>query len=134
MQTTYRPDPTPGVAAFEEVGEYQTTLLLSGAEPPLKPSVGIVLKAGVTVKQYQPLGINADNELDIAVEGVLPAEVISTEAMVGDGVQKLQVWYSGCFNPAKLKWDASYDTDEKKEFAFRKASQPTTILVKKRLV
>lgn len=38
-------------------------------------------------------------------------------------------WYSGCFNRDTLVWDASFDTDAKKEAAFRGAPTPTNIII-----
>lgn len=43
-----------------------------------------------------------------------------------------QVYYSGCFNQDELVWDASFDSDAKKQAAFDGAPSPINIIVAKR--
>lgn len=60
--------------------------------------------------------------------GVLTAAVVDVDA-----AQRAAIFRAGCFNPAALVWDASFDTDAKKAAAFRDAPTPTNILIRKRL-
>lgn len=65
--------------------------------------------------------------------GLKPIGVLAHSATLGaSGTGNAQVWYSGCFNSEALVWDASFDTDAKKEAAFRGAPTPTNIIIAKR--
>jgi hypothetical protein len=65
--------------------------------------------------------------------GVKAIGVLAHAASLGaSGAGTGQVWYSGCFDMDALVWDASFDTDAKKEAAFRGSPTPTTIIVAKR--
>lgn len=57
--------------------------------------------------------------------GVLP----QAAALGASGDLKAPVWYAGCFNRDALVWHASFDTNAKKEAAFRGAPTPTNIIV-----
>ncbi|MES0023157.1 MULTISPECIES: hypothetical protein [unclassified Mesorhizobium] len=60
--------------------------------------------------------------------GVTTAPVVDTDA-----AQRVAIYRAGNFNPDALNWDASFDTDSKREAAFRDAPTPTNILIRKRL-
>lgn len=65
--------------------------------------------------------------------GVRAIGVLAHAATLGaSGTANGHVWYSGAFNQDALVWDASFDTDAKKEAAFRGAPTPTTIIIAKR--
>ena len=65
--------------------------------------------------------------------GIRAIGVLAHAAALGaSGSLNGQVWYSGCFNQDALVWDASFDTDAKKQAAFFGAPTPTTIIVAKR--
>lgn len=65
--------------------------------------------------------------------GVQAIGVLAHAASLGaSGTGNGHVWYSGAFNMDALVWDASFDTDAKKEAAFRGAPTPTTIIIAKR--
>jgi hypothetical protein len=66
--------------------------------------------------------------------GVRALGVLAHAASLGanPAVGRGQVWYSGAFNMDALVWDDSFDTDAKKEAAFRGAPTPTTIIIAKR--
>lgn len=57
--------------------------------------------------------------------GVLPQAV----ALGATGTLNAPTWYSGCFNRDALVWHGSYDSNAKKEAAFRDAPTPTNIIV-----
>ncbi|TIN32917.1 MAG: hypothetical protein E5Y25_30290 [Mesorhizobium sp.] len=60
--------------------------------------------------------------------GITTAPVVDT-----DVAQRVAIYRAGNFNPDALNWDASFNTDDKREAAFRGAPAPTNILVRKRL-
>ncbi|TJV70708.1 MAG: hypothetical protein E5X76_18095 [Mesorhizobium sp.] len=60
--------------------------------------------------------------------GVTTAPVLDTNV-----AQRVAIYRAGNFNPDALNWDASFDTDAKREAAFRGAPSPTNILIRKRL-
>lgn len=65
--------------------------------------------------------------------GVKAIGVLAHAAALGaSGNLNGQVWYSGCFNMDALVWDASFDTDAKKQAAFFGSPTPTNIIVAKR--
>lgn len=65
--------------------------------------------------------------------GVIAIGVLAHAVTLGaSGTGTGPVWYSGAFNMDALVWDASFDTDAKKEAAFRGAPTPTTIIIAKR--
>lgn len=67
------------------------------------------------------------------VGGVQPIGVLCQAASLGaSGTGTGLVWYSGCFSQDALVWDASFDTDAKKQAAFRGSPTPTNIIVAKR--
>ncbi|TIP38615.1 MAG: hypothetical protein E5X77_31675 [Mesorhizobium sp.] len=61
--------------------------------------------------------------------------LVGTTAPVLDTnvAQRVAIYRAGNFNPDALNWDASFDTDAKREAAFRGAPSPTNILIRKRL-
>jgi hypothetical protein len=135
--TTATPYSDPGRASFEEIDTYVQNHLLSGAEPPLQPAIGITVAAGGNdLAQFQVVGRNGDGDLVEAVideatpaNSIKPIGVLAHAAAAGETGQ---VWYSGCFDPAALVWDASFNTDALKAAAFEGSPTPTTILVRKR--
>lgn len=67
------------------------------------------------------------------VGGITPIGVLAHAASLGGtGTGTGPVWYSGAFNLNALVWDASFDTDAKKEAAFRGSPTPTTIIIANR--
>jgi hypothetical protein len=63
------------------------------------------------------------NDKTVQVLGVLFAPVLSGTGETGTAT----IARDGCFNPAALNWDVSYDTDAKKAVAFDGAPSPTQI-------
>ena len=128
-----------GLAAFEELDTYLQKFLLSGSDPKLEPGFPMEIAAGQALQQFQVLGLNAGGKLVPAVYNVDPeveikACFVCTQAVAapaGTGVT-VSVWFAGCFDPAALVWDATYDTDAKKANAFVGAPTPTRIMIRKR--
>jgi hypothetical protein len=121
-----------GQAAFEPLDTYLQNFLLSGQYPPLATGIPMVLEENLTVSQFHVLGLNGNNRLVPAVEGVTQAQFICTQAVTtgaGETTKTVSVFYSGNFNPDALVWDASYNSDALKRAAFMGAPSPTQIVI-----
>ncbi|WP_292329166.1 hypothetical protein, partial [Mesorhizobium sp.] len=68
------------------------------------------------------------DQVGVQAIGVTTAPVLDTIA-----AQRVAIYRAGNFNPDALNWDASFDTDAKREAAFRGTPSPTNILIRKRL-
>jgi hypothetical protein len=64
--------------------------------------------------------------------GVKAIGVVAHASTVDGSGGNVQVFYQGCFNQDALVWDASFDTDAKKQAAFIGSPTPTQIIVRKR--
>lgn len=133
------PYPEVGLAAFEQLDTYLQKFLLTGSHPALAPGFPMKIAANQTLQQFHVVGLNAAGAIVPAVYSATPASLIKpvgivTQAVVGNasGTTTVPVWYSGCFNPDALIWDASWTTDELKAAAFIGSPTPTTILIRKR--
>lgn len=132
----------PGRAGFEVLDTHLQNYLLAGSHPELKPAYSYPIPFGANYAQFTVLGLNAAGELvpavtgsaqaadDIKPVGVL-AHAVSRGASPAAAVNG-QVFYSGCFNQDALVWGASFNTDAKKQAAFRGSPTPTNIIVAKR--
>ncbi|RWG53998.1 MAG: hypothetical protein EOQ64_22010 [Mesorhizobium sp.] len=72
--------------------------------------------------------VGGADQIGVAPLGITTAPVVDT-----DVAQRVAIYRAGNFNPDALNWDASFNTDDKREAAFRGAPAPTNILVRKRL-
>jgi|HigsolmetaAR206D_1030411.scaffolds.fasta_scaffold00170_35 Bacteriophage lambda head decoration protein D. len=130
------PYPEAGLAAFEELSTYQAGLLLSGNWPALSPGYPLRVRPGQTIEQFQVCGVDEEGYVVPAVKGTVQASLVSTQKVVADAdpgkITTAPFFYSGCFNPEMLVWDASYATDEDKRSAFEGAPTPTQILIRAR--
>lgn len=129
----------PGLAAFEELDNYATNLLISGSWPSLSPGYPLKVKADEELSQFEVVGLDSNGDLVPATWNSTPGNAIQpigvvTQAVTGasDGSTTVPVFYAGCFNPAALVWDSSFDTDAKKRDAFVGAPSPTQILIRER--
>jgi hypothetical protein len=128
-----------GLAAFEDLDTYFQKFLLSGDMPRLA-SFPMTVKANETLAQFTVVGLDAGGKLVKAVfddeEDGSPIKAVGvlTQAVVGNagGTTTVPVFFSGCFNPAALVWDASFDTDAKKLAAFNGSPSPTQITLRAR--
>lgn len=140
MATINVPYADPGRAAFEVLDTYTQGFLLAGNHPELAPAYGFPLANDTTFAQFSVVGLDGSGELALAVTGSVDPEddiqgigvLAHAASLGGTGSGTGQVWYSGCFNMDALVWDDSFDTDAKKEAAFRGAPTPTNIIVAKR--
>lgn len=124
-----------GRAAFEEIGDFTNSHLLSGSDPKLAPAVSMNLRKGTKVKRWEVLKLDGNNYLVPAKHGQGPARFVATQAVEAPAAKDVKVpcLYQGCFNPGALEWDASYTTLEQKKAAFLGATAPTQILVTPRI-
>lgn len=142
MANVTPPYADPGRAAFQELDTYLQNYLLAGSHPELAPAYSFPVALDADYDQFTVVGLNADRELVPAVvDTVTPANSIQAIGVLAHAVSRGstgapavngQVWYSGCFNQDALVWDASFDTDAKKQAAFHGAPTPTNIIVAKR--
>lgn len=129
-----------GVASFEVGDVYLQKVLLAGDTPQLGTPFNYDLPNSSSFQQFSVVGIDSNNKLALATWNADPALAIKAigvlphaRALGASGSAKATLWHSGHFNMDALVWDASFDTDAKKEAAFRGAPTPTTILIGKRL-
>lgn len=134
------PYPETGLASFEVLDSHFQKFLLSGSDPKLEPGFPLEVATGVAFQQFHVVGLNASNKLVIATWNATPASAIKpigviTQALASQGSAgvKVPVFYTGCFDPAALVWDASFDTDAKKAEAFMGSPSPTRVVIRKRL-
>lgn len=93
----------------------------------------MTIAASQTLLAYTPVGLDGSGNLIKAVLGTTQAIGIIVHDVVTDAsatLKSIPVYRAGCFNPAMLNWDASYNTDEKKLEAFRGAPSPTQIVIR----
>lgn len=124
--------PTAGVA-----GQYSETIT-PALESILAGDAPLVFATVETVATTQDLaaltvvGFNGSGEIIPAVLGTTEAVgVLVYPQDTSGGAHTAQVYRGGNFNPDRLVWDATYDTDAKKAKAFEGAPSPTQIVITK---
>ena len=122
-----------GRASFEQMDTYLQNYLLSGVFPPLSPAIAMKQKASTTLAQFSVVARDGSGELVLATATFKPVGVLAHASVAGaSGTVNGQVWYSGCFNPDMLVWDATLNTDALKVAAFQGNATPTQIVIRKR--
>lgn len=134
-----------GRPAFEVLDDYTFSVLLAGVTPPLADPMAVKLANSQTLAKFTVVGLDASGNLVAATWNATPANAIkpigvlahaaTSDSSNSKGVKGL-VYYSGCFNidaKSPLVWDATFDTDAKKEAAFIGSPTPTQIVARKRL-
>ena len=121
----------PGQASFEEIATWSNDILLSGAEPEIA-TFPMKYKYNTILAQFAVVGLSSSGDITAAIKDVTPAIGVLTQSVVQTLAGSVPVFYSGCFNPDVLVWDASYATDADKAAAFSGAPTPTQILIRKR--
>lgn len=87
---------------------------------------------GQTLAELTVVGFNVNGQCIPAVEGTTQAVgILVHDVDTSSGVRTAKVYRGGCFNPALLVWDASYNTDELQRTAFYGAPTPTNLVVRK---
>lgn len=126
----------PGLALWESE-EFSEAGLISGEDPKFGTKEHFtLLDQNADLPAYTPVGIiTASGKVTIsdmaAVDGSAIAIGITGYKVPDPGADlKIAVVRSGCFNPDKLNWHASYNTAAKKTAAFRGAPTPTNIVIR----
>lgn len=124
---------SPGIPKFESE-TYQGPVSPVISDTPPLVTIPAVVPADSSFSIYQAVELDASGELVPAVQGVNEANAILTgDVVTGAGeTTTIDVYVQGCFDPAMLVWDVSYDSDAKKDAAFFGHSAPHNIVLKRR--
>lgn len=125
MSTTI-PQNDPHMAATS-TEDFKEIVLITG-DTPITTTDEVVADA-VIVSADLPansvVGRDVDGKLVLAVTGsvdpaddIAPIGITTATVKTGATTKSVAVYRSGCFNPAALNFDASYNTDAKKRLAF----------------
>ena len=145
INTSYRNADRVGRPAFESLDTYVPSALLAGAEPGIQPPIRLLMGDNLSLAQFQVVGRDVNKKLvPLTYAGliandatkIVPVGIMAHAAVSGanNTTQFGNVIYTGCFaTEGALIWDASFDTDAKKEEAFIGAPTPTQIVVRRRL-
>lgn len=106
--------------------------LFTGDEP--KPLiVDMIVAASQTIPALTPVGLDGSGRIVKAVQGSVAAIGITVHAITTDAsttYKGAKIYRAGVFNPARLNWDASHNTDALKFNAFNGAPSPTQIVIR----
>jgi len=116
---------TAGVADYGTETVVPAPILLTGDNPPIVSEVETVafsqtIAARTVVGKVtsggkiKPCVLSANDGSQVPIGFVVNA--VTTDA---DDVKTVEVYKGGCFNPDALVWDASFDSDAKKLYAFK---------------
>lgn len=106
--------------------------LVTGHEPGIMTRDHLV-DASVTIGTLMPVGLS-NGRLVPAVSGTTQAIGVAVIGITTDSsttYKGIPVYRAGCFNPDKLNWPASYDTEAEKFAAFDGAPTPTNIVIRR---
>lgn len=123
-----------GIAAYESGDSFTDVPLFTGERRVHTDSGQIALSQDIAA--LTPLARDAGGDLVPSVSGGAGAlgtvVAISMVAVTTDGVTKKSIpcYWSGCFNPERLAWDASFTTDALKQAAVGEPSV-SNIAIKK---
>lgn len=123
-----------GLAAYEDGDSFTDEPLFTG-ERRVHTDTGVIA-AEQEIAALTPLARDSDDNLVPCVSGgASPTDEVVAISMVsittGTGeTAEIPCYWSGCFNPDRLEWDDSFDSDEKKRAA---VGEPSTsnIAIKK---
>lgn len=126
-----------GMPAFE-TGSYDNVELYSGKPSDEERGTGpldAAFCAAADIPAFAVVGLGANGitfaKYDKSVQAL--GVTVSPIPMGSAAGSVISFFRDGCFNPAALTWDASFNTDAKKLAAFEGAPSPTHISIKKRL-
>lgn len=118
-----------GIAAYEDGDSFSDIPLFTG-ERRVHTDKGII-GAEQDLAALTPLMRNATGELVKATAGNDVVAISMVAAATGTGeTAGIPCYWSGCFNPDRLAWDASFDTEAKKMAAVGEPSV-SNIAIKK---
>lgn len=116
----------------EDITSVDVALFTGSAPAPLTQD--LLVAASQTLAAYSLVGFDVNGRLVPALLGTTPAIGILVAAITTSASTTYAgapVYRGGCFNPDKLVWPASYDTDAKKFAAFNGAPTPTNIIIRR---
>ena len=128
----YIPDAAPGIAGFntESIGSSDDPLF---GDTPATTTTTVNVPANFSGLLYEPIVIGAGDIIAKAVAGTPADGILTAPVVTGAGVTTtIDVYRSGHWNMAALKFGASYDTDAKKKVAFEGGKSPTIFVSKKK--
>jgi hypothetical protein len=126
-------DKKPGIAKFESE-DFAETELWSGPASKVTTSETL-LDQNAVLPAYSVVGrITTGGKITLSVQTASdgsqnPIGITCNEAPDINADQSIAIYRDGMFNPAKLNWDASWNTDTLKRLAFE-AKQPTIFIRK----
>lgn len=125
-----------GIAAYES-GESFTDVPLFTGERRVHTDAGVIA-AEQEIAALTPLARDGDGDLVPAVSGgagalgtVVAIAMVATTTGAGE-TASIPCYWSGCFNPERLAWDSSFDTDAKMMAAVGEPSVSNIALKKMR--
>lgn len=107
--------------------------LVTGHEPAIL-QVDAIVAASQSIPAYTPVGKDGSGRLVPAESGTTQAigiTIADTVTSASTTYKGAPIYRAGCFNPDKINWPASYDTDAKKFAAFDGAPSPTNIVIRR---
>lgn len=119
----------------EDITAVDVALFTGDSPPPL--TVDMTVAASQTIPALSLVGLDGSGNLIPAVSGggsPVQAIGIAVAAITSPGsgaLKSIPVYRGGCFNPDKLSWPASYDTEAEKFGAFNGAPTPTNIVIRR---
>ena len=125
------PWPDAGMAGTDNESWTAAPELVSGDTPKISTIPGVVnatVIASVDLPAFSVVGYNASKELILATYNATPASAIdpvgitTARVLTGSTAKNVAFFTSGCFNPAALNWDSTWDTDAKKLHAFDRST------------
>lgn len=122
---------TPGIAKFQSEDFTEEELFTGDA--PIFSTNETLLDQNADLPAYSVVGrITASGKITLsqqnAVDGSQNPIGVTCYAMPDPGADKtIAIYRGGCFNPAKLNWHATWNTDALKKLAFE-AAQPTIFI------
>jgi hypothetical protein len=123
----------PGIAAWESE-DFTEEELITGDTPPLATTSDVLLDQNAILPAYTVIGrITTGGKLTKSVQTAVdgsqnPIGITTTEMPdTGADIPNVPYYLAGCFNPARLNWDATWNTDALKKRAFE-ASNPQIVI------
>lgn len=133
------PDLSQGAGMPSQWSEDLTAVdvaLITGHMPAVL-TVDMTYALSQNIPALTPVGFDANGDLVPAVSGgATPIQAIGINLIPvvtpATGAKKAAPTYrGGCFNPDKLNWPASFDTEAEKFNAFNGAPTPTSIVIRR---
>lgn len=132
--------PTPsfanaGIAGFE-IGDLVTEGELFNSAIPHPATEDFPVGENTTLEAFAVVGLSSGNLVmaKTSSTAVVPIGVMTAKVVTGAGqTDRIAIFRQGNFNRDALVWHADYDTNAKKEAAFRGSPSPTNIIIRGRL-